>query len=85
MYLLEPRDSDKQIRVDENLARAMEMFSTSTTPAGLVRYMQDQVYFPWPIYEPPAPVAIAFLVELAHTLTLRALTRSLEKLEGIAA
>lgn len=60
---------DKGIEVEATLATALGMYSTSTSPQGIVRYIADQVDLPWPKYEDARPEAVKFLVELVLVLT----------------
>lgn len=68
MLLLDDAQLDKQIVVEESLARALDMYSTHVSPRAIARYITEQVDLPREAWDLEAP-AVRFLVALANALT----------------
>lgn len=58
---------DARMIVQPTLALVLDMYDTDTTAQGLANYLAEQCGLPKPYYD--EPMAVAYLVALAHALT----------------
>ena len=65
---VDEHDLDKDVVVQETLARALGMFSTTTSPLGIVRYLGEQIRLPKPYYGHHERLAIRYFVAVVVAL-----------------